>query len=179
MNKTATISLVILITILLVFSTPACGRSIITGQVVDAETGKPIEGAAVYIYWSETGSGPPGLAGQVDVEVAEVLTDPKGLFKAPKYSTWFKDYILVVYMRGYVCWSSERIFPTWEERKGFRLRNGMVIHLKTFRKEYSKDDHARFIVFSSINSSDPGLFNDAIKMERDLFDEIFSRKRRN
>ena len=64
----------------------ACGaRWMVQGQVVDAQTADPIESAAVFIYWSKTGSGPPGLAGTVEVEAAEDLTDAQGMFQ-PKLS---------------------------------------------------------------------------------------------
>lgn len=172
------ISLLIIICILPLLSSPACGRGIIKGRVVDAQTGEPIEKAAVYIYWSKMGKGPPGLAGYVDVEKAEDLTDSEGFFKVPKYSTWFKDYSMAVYKKGYVCWSSEKVFPTWKERKDFRLKNGMVIKLERFKEEYSKEDHARFTVFMSINKESPGVFDEAIKSEDELFGKIFRRDRR-
>ena len=167
-----------LICILLILSTSVWGRSIITGQVVDAETGKPIEGAAIYIYWGKTRLDPPGLPSGVKVEVAEDLTDAEGFFKVPKYSTLFKHYRMAIYKKGYVCWSSRKIFPTYEERKGFKLKNGMVIKLERFKKEYSREKHARFTVFSSINRNEPGLFDDAIKSEDKLLDEMLRRNRR-
>ena len=150
----------------------------ITGQVLDAETGKPIEGAAVYIHWSKSGSGPPGLAGSVEVEVAEDLSDTEGLFKIPKYSPLRKSYEMTVYKKGYVCWNSIDIFPTYEKRKGFKLKNGMVIKLERFKAEYSKEKHAFFTNSSSINRKGSGLFDDAIKSETELVGEINRRNRR-
>jgi len=123
------------------------------------------------------GPGPPGLAGYVTVEVAEDLTDVKGLFNVPKYSILLNHYYLTIYKKGYVCWSNKKIFPTYEERKGFRLKDGMVIELEPFKEEYSREKHAYFTVFSSINRNEPGLFDDAIKSERELRSKIIRRKR--
>jgi hypothetical protein len=169
MSAKIAINSLVCIILFLAMPTLACGRSIIGGQVVDAETGKPIEGAAVYINWTKSGAGPPGLAGTVTVEVAETLTDAEGFFKVPKYSILFKDYSMAVYRKGYVCWSSEKIFPTWEDRKDFKLKNGMVIKLEYFKEGYSREDHGRFTVFMSISRHAPGLFDDAINSERLLF----------
>ena len=156
----------------------ACGRQMIEGQVLDAETGKHIEGAAVYIYWGKSGPGPPGLAGGVQVEVGEDLSDTEGLFNIPKYSPLRKSYEMTVYKKGYVCWNSVDIFPAFEKRKGFKLKNGMVIKLERFKVEYSEEKHAFFTNASSINRNEPGLFYDAIKSEIELSHEIFRRNRR-
>ena len=88
MKKTSQIgslSLTVLVCAVLIVS---CGKSTVTGRVVDAETGKPIEGAAVHIYWGKPGSGPPGLGGEVKVDVAETLTDADGRFEVPKYNKY-------------------------------------------------------------------------------------------
>lgn len=175
MVKKLSISFLFLLSIVL--PTSSWGRTIITGQVVDAETGKPLENAAVYIYWSKMGSGPPGLAGRVEVEVAETLTDAEGFFKIPKYSTLFKHYRMAVYKKGYVCWSSDDIFPTYEKRKGFSLEDGMVIKLKHFKGEYSKEKHAIFSTTSSIGRNMPGIFDDAIKEEKKIEKEFYRRQR--
>ena len=56
----------------------------IAGQVVDAETGKPLEGAIVIALWElERGFGLEGsiIAGRM--EVTEVLTDAKGYYSIP------------------------------------------------------------------------------------------------
>jgi hypothetical protein len=174
MSTKASISLLILICIVLALSTSACGaRWIIKGRVVDAETEKPIENAAISIYWGKPGEGPPGLAASgVTVEVAEDLSDSEGLFEVPKYSTLLKHYYLAVYKKGYVCWSSEKIFPTWEERKNFKLKDGMVIKLERFREEYSREDHARFTVFVATQSSKEtvdSIFYRAIESEDQLY----------
>lgn len=173
MNKKIAI---FIIPILLMLSTHAFGRSIVSGQVVDAETEKPIEGAAIFIEWTKRGPGPPGLAGEVTVEVAETLTDSEGHFEVPKYSTWFKDYTMAVYMKGYVCWSSWKVFPGWKDRKGFKLKNKMLIKLERFKEEYSKEDHARFTSSISLGTRG-GDFNKATKREREI-ERYYIKKRR-
>ena len=111
MNKKNVIFSLVIMCFLTISLTPAFGRSMITGKVVDAVSGEPIEGAAVYIHWSKT-KGPPGLTSSVRVETAEALSDIEGNFKVPKYSTWLKNYTMAVYKKGYVCWSNKKIFPS-------------------------------------------------------------------
>lgn len=172
MRLKRTIGVIIFASIILSLSAPVWGRSMVTGKVVDVQSGQPIAEAAVYIYWGKSGSGPPGLAsGTVKVEVAEDLTDADGGFSIPKYWTWFKEYRMAVYKKGYVCWSSRKIFPSYEERKGFKLKNGMVIKLERFKKEYSRKKHALFTTASSINRPGLGIFYKAIESELDLLRE--------
>ena len=77
--KTSSFSLIAIL-MLLILSTSACGgRRIIKGQVVDVVTARPIENAAIHIEWLRSGSGPPGLASSVTVEVAEDLTNAEGI----------------------------------------------------------------------------------------------------
>ncbi len=168
------------ICIMLCLLSMACGaRWIVQGQVIDAQTEDPIEGAAVWIYWSKTGSGPPGLAGSVKVEAAEDLTDVQGMFQVPKYSTLSKNYRMAVYKRGYVCWNNEDIFPTFEKRTDFRLKNKMVIKLEPFKEEYSKIRHASFTRSSSIGCSSTGIFYKAIESEENLLRESWRKKKDN
>ena len=128
--------------------------------------GNRFRGAAVYIYWGKRGSGPPGLAAEtVKVEVAEDLTDANGKFSIPKFWTWFKHYQMAIYKKGYVCWSNEDIFPSYQKRDNFKLKNNMIIELERFKPEYSKKKHASFISGSSTQRPAPGLFDDAIESE--------------
>ncbi len=158
----------------------ACGaRWMVKGQVVDAQTSYPIEGAAVYIYWGKRGAGPPGLAAEtVEVEVAEDLTDIDGEFSVPKYWPWFIHYHMAVYKKGYVCWSTRKIFPALEERRDFRLKNGMIIKLERFKEEYSKVQHAHFALTSSTHRPGLGVFNEAMKSELELLRNIKQKKKK-
>jgi hypothetical protein len=174
-KKTIFLSLITLLVLFFIYSI-TFARSMITGQVVDAETGKPIENAAFYINWWKV-TGLPGLTVGVDVETAEGYTDAEGNFNIPKYSTFFKRYQMAVYKKGYVCWSSKEIFPKWEDRKGFKLKNKMIIRLEKFKEEYSKEDHARFTIFSQVGNGPSGVFDNAIKSEIELFYGINKRNR--
>ena len=143
----------------------ACGKTMVTGKVVDAETNKPIPDAAVHIFWTKPGSGPPGLRGEVKVDMAETITDSAGRFEVPKYNTYSHNYNMAVYKTGYVCWSSRKVFPSYEERRGFKLRNGIVIALEHFNPEYSRSKHADFTLVASVGRIGGGLFDRAIKDE--------------
>jgi len=79
----------------------------VKGQVVDAETGKPIEGAAVGIKWYEYKFGAPYASGYHKIESAEDLSDADGFFQLPKYT--LKNHYMGVYKTGYVCWNNEKI----------------------------------------------------------------------
>ncbi len=151
-------------------------RWTVAGQIIDAETGMPIEGAVVAISWHKIGSGPPGLAGTEDVENEEAISGVQGSFEVPKYSTLFgKKFEMVIYRKGYVCWHSKYIFPSYEKRKDFRLRDGMKISLEPFKEQYSREDHARFTVFAPHFFS--RLFDKAIEHESKLLSEIMRRYR--
>lgn len=163
---------IIFVAFTLCLSATSWGRSMVTGKVVDAKTGDPIEGAAIYIYWEKSRLGPPGLGPKTEiVEIAEDQTDAAGKFTIPKYWTWFKHYVMAIYKKGYVCWSTRKIFPSLQERTDFKLKSGMVIKLERFREEYSKVKHARFTRISAMHRPMPGIFNTAIEAELDLLRE--------
>ncbi len=160
------------------FAIRECGRQLITGQVVDAVTGEPIEGAAVLIDWWEPGPGPPGLAGSHQLEWKETLTDAQGHFTVPKHSTFAsaKEFNMAVYKKGYVCWSSQKIFPSNKAREDFSMKNGMKIVLEPFRDEYSKEDHAMFTVHWSPKAP-AALYYEVIKSEEQLWGDILRRNK--
>jgi len=129
---------VIFVSLILCFPTSAWGRSMVTCEVVDAQTKDPIEGAAVYIYWEKSHWGPPGLGPKTEiVEIAEDQTNNAGQFTIPKYSTWFRRYQMAIYKKGYVCWSNEDIFPSLEKRTDFKLKNGVIIKLEHNQVRFS------------------------------------------
>jgi hypothetical protein len=169
-KKTIFLSLITLLVLFFMYSI-TFARTIL-GQVVDAETGKPIENAAFFIHWwKETGL--PGLTSGSDVETADGYTDAEGYFKIPKYSTFSKKYRMAIYKKGYVCWRSDYIFPTWEKRKDFKLKNKMVIKLESFRKEYSKLDHAMFTNSSALTAGPTGIYDKMTEPEGEIEGESF------
>jgi len=149
----------------------------IQGQVVDDETGKPIEGAAVAIKWYKYKFGPPYASGYKKIETAEDFSDADGFFELPKFT--FKQHFMGVYKTGYVCWNTEKIFhpdrlfykTRFEKRKDHKLKNGMVVKLAPFKDTYPRDKHARFTVDTSIrcSASTIGIFGESIKSERELY----------
>ncbi|ABK18037.1 TonB-dependent receptor [Syntrophobacter fumaroxidans] len=166
-------------------------RWMVAGQVVDAETGEPIENAVATILWMEPGPGPPGLAGTVTTEEAEDVSDVRGRFKLPIYASLLavQEYRMVVYKKGYVCWSSvrifpkeyiwtgnERIFPTMKKRTDFTPRDGMIIRLEPLREQNSRELHAVFTANIGAPMRTP-IFTAAIKGEWELAAE-WARKNR-
>ena len=138
----------------------------ITGTVVDAETGRPIEGAVVLAEWTKT----HGIGDhQTEVyKVIEKLTDSAGkvtlegvpdILIAPPGVT--------VYKKGYVAWNNEYVFPDNKKRTDFKWKDGYVFKLEKFKPEYSYIDHQSF-VYSAINSTIGGA------SEKQLFLQAYS-----
>ena len=120
----------------------------ITGTVVDAETGKPIEGAVVLAEWTMT----KGI-GDHHTEVYKViekLTDSEGKVTIEGVSNIFVDSPgLTVYKKGYVAWNNEHTFPEYKKRTDFKWKNGYVFKLERFKPEYSYDEHESFVSSST------------------------------
>ncbi|MFZ2629949.1 MAG: hypothetical protein WA081_10800 [Desulfosalsimonadaceae bacterium] len=157
----------------------ACGmKQMVSGRVVDANTGEPIEGAAVAIEWIHYKWGPPGLPTPREyLGTTVMLTDPQGSFTIPRY-LW-RSYYMGVYKEGYICWSSEDIFnpygKTYEEifpkRFWHRVTNNMTIELEPTPIDIPPELRKRHGCFagdvcSRLNPA--GIFNVAIKHENEL-----------
>jgi len=114
-------------------------------MVIDADTGKPIEGAIVMVGWSRTVN-VIGFATTKTVKLAEVVSDKNGSVTVPGIISYAVDppYI-TVYKKGYVAWSNEYIFPSWEKRRDFKWKNGYVFRLEKFKSEYPHEMHTSFI----------------------------------
>lgn len=129
--------------IALFFLTSGCYADM-TGTVVDAETGKPIEGAVVLVEWTKTKG--IGLTATESYKVVEVITDKGGKFSVSGVSNPFVNLPrFTVYKKDYVAWNNEYIFPTWEKRKDYKWENGMTIKMMSFKKDYSRADHVYFL----------------------------------
>jgi hypothetical protein len=144
-------------TVLMIMTTTGCGmRYMVKGKIIDMDTGQPIEGAVVSILWKKVSEWLPGLGTSYKIlEQFDCFTGPDGEFKIPKRASItdsFLSYRMAVYKKGYVCWENEDIFPTYEKRKGFRIKYGMTIELDPFKEGYSKSRHAAFV--SSVTSRD-------------------------
>ena len=68
--------------ILLVLMVSSCNAEI-TGTVVDAETGQPIEGAVVLVEWTMT-KGVPGMSHTKPYEIEEIMSKRDGTFTIKK-----------------------------------------------------------------------------------------------
>ncbi len=134
--------------------------------VVDAETGKPVEGAIVLVGWSRTVN-VIGFSTTKTVKVAEVVSDEDGKVKVPGIISYaVNPPYITVYKKGYVAWSNEYIFPSWEERGDFKWESGYVFRLEKFRPEYTHEKHTSFIhTATHENHVDSKSFYDAIRWE--------------
>ena len=96
-------------------------------QVVDAETGQPIEGVVVLMYWIKYTAGFAGWAGGEFYDAEEVVTGPDGRFVVP--SRWvftlnpFKKVTreMVIFKPGYGYWRFRDAMeweklPDWERK---------------------------------------------------------------
>ena len=94
------------------------------GKVIDAESKEPIEGAVVVVLYTKHVYGPSGGYGSV-IKIREILTDKKGEFSFPSYTTVihpisredFADFI--VYKPGYGNFPNSQVSPPtfvdWEK----------------------------------------------------------------
>jgi len=165
--------------LIIIFLTSGCNAEM-TGTVVDAETGAPIEGAVVLVEWTVT-KGPPGLRSTEIYKTIELLTDKNGKFTIVTILDPMVNKIphLVIYKRGYVAWNNQYIFPKWERRKNFELRDGMMMEMEKFRNYYSHYDHVSFISSGAVSGSGGELLERAYSGERLLADQERGRRKKD
>lgn len=138
--------------ILLVLMVSSCNAEI-TGTVVDAETGQPIEGAVVLIQWTKT-IGMPGMTHHEVHKVIEIETLINGKFSVSKIiNPLINNPEIVIYKKNYVAWRNDTIFPGWQERKDFKLSKVMVIKLEKFKESFSRYDHYGFLIHGIIGAN--------------------------
>ncbi len=132
--------------LLMIFIVTGCSANSkgISGTVVDAETRKPIEGAAVLVEWTRaTGIGDKHTS---SVKVVEKVTDKEGKFSVFGTLMPFVDPPdVTVYKKGYVAWSSRNIFPDYRNRTDFQRGVAHTFRLEHFKHEYSYVEHTSFI----------------------------------
>ncbi len=156
-----------------ILSTFSCGmKHNIKGRVVDAETGDPIEGAAVAIHWYYYRLSHQIIgftSGFKHIATYETLSDSNGNFETTKHLKG--EYDLGVYKKGYVCWGDDYIFNpegTNIKREDHQLESGMIIKLEPFKNHYDKFKHSKFVM--KVDSIYYGpVFNRAIEDEVLLF----------
>ena len=122
------------------------------GQVLDAQSGKPITGAIVQASWAfETGRGLTAPAGGAVVTVA---TDADGRYlierlgDLPSSRARIVGVTIVVYERGYVAYRSDRVFDNAvggaRARTDFSQHNNLV-KLDRWSGALSHVKHVRFV----------------------------------
>jgi hypothetical protein len=103
-----------------------------TGQVVDADTKKPIAGAAVLaVYYGSTSS--VGGSNSYPIDAQETLTDENGEFEIPETRRWlvfrsggWPSGELIIFKPGYGVFPGNRRSHTVEEKK-YSSPNGKYI----------------------------------------------------
>lgn len=88
------------------------------GKVIDAETKKPIEGAVVVAIYNKYPiiSGPGGGSESI-MDIKEILTDAKGEFYLPSYTTLIQPFSVegsatfIIFKPGYGSFPDGRIYP--------------------------------------------------------------------
>ena len=149
----------------------------VRGRVVDADSGQPIKNAAVAIKWYTESTAQPS-AKPMTIDAFQALSDDTGVFQIPKHPD--KQYILGVYKKGYICWSSRDIFSVdpatshtdkYRQRKNYRIMEGMEIKLEPLSNSHPKDLHAGFtmMVAGESTDTDQGPFHQAIQAEYQLW----------
>lgn len=139
--------------IVLLLSPVSCALSPISFTVLDADTKKPIEGAAAIAFWDKTVG--LGFTHTKTVRVVEEVTGEEGKFKiSVPISPGADEGRLKIYKPGYVGWDSEKIYWGHYEtrvtsvrltkRDNFKWQN-QTIYLEKFKKEYSFLSHNRFL----------------------------------
>ncbi|MCR9165442.1 MAG: hypothetical protein ACE37F_11880 [Nannocystaceae bacterium] len=133
------------------------------GQIVDATTSEPIQGASVVGVWSyDQGDGLLGPAGS---ESVLVKTDQAGRYRIPEAPLKVRGpgvrlvaFELVAYKRGYVAYRSDAVMAGGA-RTDFTLRQNRI-ELDKWRESDSHADHLLFLAA-------PPVIQQLTKWERD------------
>ena len=160
----------IFLAIMLLFMMIGCDKTI-TGIVVDAETGQPIEGAVILVEWTKV-KGLPGMTHTESYKVVEAVTNKEGKASIEGVVAYFVSMPdIAIYKKGYVVWNNHYIFPDWKKRTDFKWENNYVFKLEKFKSVYSYDKHTRFIHMSHNHSmalEKKPLFLKAYRWEEDM-----------
>jgi hypothetical protein len=153
---------------------------------VEAETGKPLDGAAVAIRWGTYHIMPRMLglsSGWETIAKYETVTDAEGYFDITGHVS--REYYMGVYKKGFICWDSETVFmPEGKDfkemfvpREDFSFGQGMVIELEPFKEHYPKYEHADFTITVDIKCSGGRIFNKAIHQEGLIIDKVIRERK--
>ena len=153
-----------LVFLLTLFAGTGCARTI-QGQVLEAETGKPIAGAIVLGVWTETHGFGEHYTTLVGAREAE--TDAQGRFTLERVQSLFGVEEITVYKFGYIAWSNRIIF---DGPSGNRANHEVPpeIRLAPFPPGGSHKEHVRFIDLATSMTISRGAwvkFREAIRQE--------------
>jgi hypothetical protein len=136
----------------------------ITGKVVDAETGEPIEGAVILVK----GERPEERA-------LEMISDKEGMVTIEgNFHMLPRPPSVTIYKKGYVAWNSIWIFPLIlsKYRKDFKWQDGYIFEIEKWPTEpkwyyYNHETHIDFIRAGTFNSvmRESKLLKEAIEWE--------------
>lgn len=132
----------ILILLAITVCCTGCTRPI-TGKIVDAETGQPIEGAILLVEWTRTHGF--GNTYTTSEKVVELFSGKDGIVNIPGYDKPSNGPDVTIYKPGYVAWNNHWVFPDTSKRTDFEWKNGYVFRLEKFKDGYSYVDHESFI----------------------------------
>jgi hypothetical protein len=143
MKRSTILSLIAGLFVFLIIS--GCSAGPMSGTVVDAENGQPIEGAVIHVQWSES-KGMPGMSYGELYKIEEAVSDANGKFRLEGVDKYFfiRPPKIVIYKKGYVAWRHDFIFPDYQKREPFQWKDGQVFKLEHFKK-YSHSQHISFI----------------------------------
>lgn len=140
----------------------------INGKVVDATTGKPLEGVIVLAQWTKTG-GLPGLTSSAPYAIRETETDKDGIFHiSGVYYPFVDQPELVIYKEGYTPWRNDMDFKDMVKYDKNIWQNNITYKLNYLNKGYAID-WLRIFVTSGIIGSSAGKTPMFSKIESELF----------
>lgn len=108
----------------------------ISGKVVDAVSGNPLDGAVVLAQW--TASHGFGFTYHTVYQIEETKTDKEGMFSiSGVYNPFVDQPELVIYKKGYVPYRNDMIFKDRKRYKKVEWENNKIYKLEHWKKEYS------------------------------------------
>ena len=148
-----------------------------TARVVDAESGKPVEGAIYLAVWWKNSAfkEKPWWEGPATVmeRFVEGRTGPDGIINVPGF--WrrriaFNPNTLTVYKPGYVLWFQEKIFPTYANRTDFG-REHRVVKLQRWMDTMLYGAHSRFLITATKGNLSHEVYESGEHVLQQTFDK--------
>jgi len=176
--------LLLIVALAVLFGPPAAGAAgPWKAQVVNAETGQPLEGVVVLMYWIKYTGGPAGWAGGDFYDAEEAVSGQDGRFVVP--SRWvftlnpfrkvFRE--MVIFKPGYGQWefrdakeweklldweSKARREEVWEQFEG----EGVVMELPRLKTREERLDFLTRVTWSLVPSDRTRRIREAKDAER-------------